>query len=268
MYSQSVKMHRTGRCEQAYDLPPCEWLQADYSSCQPHRLPVEALLSTQTGTVAVPSSALRGSFAAKASCHLLFVPQFMSPGHLTESLFIIIDSWLHNTDQKDYTGHRNFPYKSHDVKTHHRPSTASVKVWLGDNYCIRMQFTLIISKSLQTLKSASGYERAEKGLGGTQHKGFTSRTDTPGSGREYRPHKPASRLNSGIHQHEKTDTQSTVFPVLSIIWLSSSTFSIPKILMKTQSISWKNILFRNKINIDRVLVCAETEKTELRQYSH
>lgn len=102
----------------------------------------------------MPSRALRGPFVAKASRHLLFVPQFMSRGHLTGFLFIIIDSWLHNTDQKGYIGHRNFPYKSHDVKTHHRPSTASVKVWLGDNYFIRMQFTLIISKSLQTLKSA------------------------------------------------------------------------------------------------------------------
>lgn len=44
-------------------------------------------------------------------------------------------------------------------------------------------------------------------------------------------------LNSGTHQHEKTDAQSTVFPVLSIIWLSFSTFSISKILMKTQNIS-------------------------------
>lgn len=78
----------------------------------------------------------------------------MNLGHLTESLFITTDSWFHNTDQKGYTGHKNFPYKNHDVKTHHRPSTASVKVWLGDNYCTRMQVTLIISKSLQTLKSA------------------------------------------------------------------------------------------------------------------
>lgn len=77
----------------------------------------------------------------------------------------------------------------------------------------------------------------KKGHGGTQHRGFTSRTDTQGLGREYLPHKPASRLNSGTHQHEKTDLQSTVFPVLSIIWLSFSTFSISKILMKTQNIS-------------------------------
>lgn len=44
-------------------------------------------------------------------------------------------------------------------------------------------------------------------------------------------------LNSGTHQHEKTDPQSMVFPVLSIIWLSFSTSSISKILMKTQNIS-------------------------------
>lgn len=34
-------------------------------------------------------------------------------------------------------------------------------------------------------------------------------------------------LNSGTHQHEKTDPQSTVFPALSIIWLS---FLIPQFL--------------------------------------
>lgn len=44
-------------------------------------------------------------------------------------------------------------------------------------------------------------------------------------------------LNSGTHQHEKTDAQSMAFPVLSIIWLSFSTFSISKILLKTQNIS-------------------------------
>lgn len=81
----------------------------------------------------------------------------MNHGHLTSSLFITADKWFHNTDQRGYTAHRNCPYMNCDVKTQHRPSTASVKVWLAsnsDNYCIRMQFTLIVRKSLQTLKSA------------------------------------------------------------------------------------------------------------------
>lgn len=61
-----------------------------------------------------------------------------------------------------------------------------------------------------------------------QHKGCTSRTDTQGLGGEYLPHKPASRFKQWhTHQHEKTDPQSTVFPVLSIIWLS---FLIPQFL--------------------------------------
>lgn len=156
MYSQSVKMHCTGRCTGRRHTT--FHLVTDYRLTTAPVSPTDYLLKhcslLNPELWLCPPGHLGDRLLQKVSCHLLFVPQFMSPGHLTGSLFIIIDSWLHNTDQKGYTGHRNFPYKSHDVKTHHRPSTASVKVWLGDNYCIRMQFTLIISKSLQTLKSA------------------------------------------------------------------------------------------------------------------
>lgn len=81
----------------------------------------------------------------------------MSHGHIIGSLFITTDKWFYNTDQWDYTAHRNFPYKNHDVKTQQRLSTVLMRILLASNddyYCIRMQFTLIISKSLQTLKSA------------------------------------------------------------------------------------------------------------------
>lgn len=82
----------------------------------------------------------------------------MNHWHITGSLFITTDKWFHNTDHRDYTAHKNFPYKKHDVKTQQRPSnTVLMRILLASNdnhYCIRMQFTLIISKSLQTLKSA------------------------------------------------------------------------------------------------------------------
>lgn len=67
------------------------------------------------------------------------------------------DKWLPNTDQRDYTAHRNFPNKNHDVKTQLRPSAVLMRILLAsndDDDYIRMQFTLVINKSLETLKSA------------------------------------------------------------------------------------------------------------------
>lgn len=59
-------------------------------------------------------------------------------------------------------------------------------------------------------------------------------------------------LNNGTQLCDKTDPQSTVFPVIRIIWLSFFHFlNFQKFLVWKIKIRWNNFLFRNKVNIDR-----------------